>query len=613
MSCTQCLSTYTFQACYGNGFEDYMKPSCPQGQKIYVYDVYTYSKRKDRNCPAISYATNRNITYCCNYVNETEDCGKRYYGTAVPYEHEHYSRCSGRQNCLQGVQVSWNYTSDVCDSNIFMERSNYMKMWYNCLPDSDVISISNASQTAQSIFLSSAGYPLEMSPCGTTSGATCKVTASRDSTIRITGFDLQFSENSGVCKQRLFITDGASTTDVACDDVNNFARTTLYTSNSSSIDIRLDNTDTSTAGKFWIQVEATNSSEQVTVICQNSTPAVSCNDTFTILNPAISTNETTSFSLSTSAIDITTSVSSTTYQSLTGVMSSTEALTAISATVPVTSSLKTTTNLTSSGKSTSYTVTEKSTIRTPSSSAETTTDFALTKTSSIFNFTSSISVTYTTTDASRGPSGVSNQTTSGVSYQTTLGVSNQTPSVVSNQTSSGVSNQTALGVSNQTPSEVSYQTAPGASNQTPSGVSYQATSGVSNQTPSGVSNQTPLSYINGTLVATTSQPKIKNNENKGQSSGDSALLPALGAMLASIAMAGLMFYLYWKYKKKKTHQVLDDTIDPALQSHLPVISSLPPAREVTMAWDDKGSNSNKGHSSSKYEKEPTLISLMIHE
>lgn len=131
---TQGLSIYTLQACYGNGFEDYMNPSCPVGYKIYVYDVYTYSKRIDRNCPAISDVTNRNISYCCNYVNETEDCGKRYYGTEHAYQHEHYSRCSGRQDCGQGVQASWNFTNDVCNSSVFMEKSNYMKMWYNCLP-----------------------------------------------------------------------------------------------------------------------------------------------------------------------------------------------------------------------------------------------------------------------------------------------------------------------------------------------------------------------------------------------------------------------------------------------------------------------------------------------
>lgn len=94
-----------------------------------------------------------------------------------------------------------------------------------------------------------------MPSCDSTSGSACSVSSSGVSTIRITGFDLQFSERSGECKQRLFITDGSLTSDVACDDVNNFARSVLYTSQSTRIELRLDNADTSTGGKFWIHLE----------------------------------------------------------------------------------------------------------------------------------------------------------------------------------------------------------------------------------------------------------------------------------------------------------------------------------------------------------------------
>lgn len=100
---------------------------------IYVYDVYIYFKRKDWNCLIIVDQMNWNIMYCCNYVNEIEDCGKRYYGMVVLYEYEYYLWCFGWQMCSFGVQVFWNNIDDVCDSVIFMERFNYMKMWYNCL------------------------------------------------------------------------------------------------------------------------------------------------------------------------------------------------------------------------------------------------------------------------------------------------------------------------------------------------------------------------------------------------------------------------------------------------------------------------------------------------
>ena len=123
-----------------------------------------------------------------------------------------------------------------------------------CL-DSAVVPITNTTLTAPSIYLSSEGYPNEMPSCVSTSGSACSVTSSGVSTIRITGFDLQFSESSGQCKQRLHITDGSTISDLACDDVNNYAQTVLYTSQSNTIDLRLDNTDSSTGGKFWILLE----------------------------------------------------------------------------------------------------------------------------------------------------------------------------------------------------------------------------------------------------------------------------------------------------------------------------------------------------------------------
>lgn len=126
-------TTYTQQACYGNGFEDYLIPICRTGEKIYVYDVFVYAKRKELNCPQIATYFDRNITYCCNYVNEKEDCGQRYFGTSSDFEHAHYSRCSGMETC-SGIPVAWNYTEHFCDISIFDERTNYMKMWYSCIP-----------------------------------------------------------------------------------------------------------------------------------------------------------------------------------------------------------------------------------------------------------------------------------------------------------------------------------------------------------------------------------------------------------------------------------------------------------------------------------------------
>lgn len=61
---------------------------------------------------------------------------------------------------------------------------------------------------------------------------------------------------------------------------------------------------------------------------------------------------------------------------------------------------------------------------------------------------------------------------------------------------------------------------------------------------------------------------------------------------------------------QKANQVVDETLDPALQSHIPVITSLPPSVSTPVAWN--GHDANTDNKSNKYEKEPTFFSLKIN-
>ncbi|XP_078336875.1 uncharacterized protein LOC111137278 [Crassostrea virginica] len=272
----QALTDFTEQACYGNGFEDYLIPSCQGGEKIFIHNVFVYAKRKELNCPQIATYFDRNITFCCNYVSEKEDCGQRYFGISSDFEHAHYSRCTGQATCA-GIPVAWNYTEHFCDVTFFEERTNYMKMWYNCIPDISSISINSASlMTGSQVFLSSENYPASMPDCSTTSGATCSVQTSDGSSIRITALDLQFSQKSGVCQQRIHITDMLTNTDISCQENNQFVKTKIYESSGGSIEIRLDNTATATEGKFWIQIEASGASGRVSVECRDEAAVYQC-------------------------------------------------------------------------------------------------------------------------------------------------------------------------------------------------------------------------------------------------------------------------------------------------------------------------------------------------
>lgn len=75
-------------------------------------------------------------------------------------------------------------------------------------------------------------------------------------------------------------------------------------------------------------------------------------------------------------------------------------------------------------------------------------------------------------------------------------------------------------------------------------------------------------------------------------------------------MQRLKVFFFRGFFFQKANQVVDETLDPALQSHLPVITSLPPSVSTPVAWSGHGANTD--HKSNKYEKEPTLFSLKIN-
>ncbi|XP_061197875.1 uncharacterized protein LOC133205987 [Saccostrea echinata] len=176
-----------------------------------------------------------------------------------------------------------------------------MKMWYNCIPDSSSLSINSVSTlTADAVFLFSENYPSMMSECSTTSGATCRVQISDGSPVQITALDIQLSETSGICQQRIYITDGSTNSEITCENNNDFVKKVVFTSSSSAIEIRLDNTDTTTAGKFWIQIEATQSSGRVDIECKNATALFGCGSSI-----ALSNSTSTADSLSTNTTDST--------------------------------------------------------------------------------------------------------------------------------------------------------------------------------------------------------------------------------------------------------------------------------------------------------------------
>lgn len=53
----------------------------------------------------------------------------RYYG--VDQGLEHYKKFTG--SGIGILQVAWNNTDGICDQAIFLPKTNYMRLTYNCI------------------------------------------------------------------------------------------------------------------------------------------------------------------------------------------------------------------------------------------------------------------------------------------------------------------------------------------------------------------------------------------------------------------------------------------------------------------------------------------------
>lgn len=298
------------EACYGNGNSDFLEPTCPTGEVIYPKDIYTYSKKLETGCPWTSTSAKRNETYCCRYVNETEDCGMRYHGVNGL---EHYRQFTGVDS--GSIQVAWNNTNGICNQSIYLPRTNYMRMTYNCIKSSHIVSMCNSSASGDQLFLWNDGYPNSDGGCGLTSGCQCTIQSTGGSGIQFDALDIRFAtnESTGICSQRLFVIDGSDESDIACDDVNLFERRTLYTSLTDTIQLRYDNTYDGSNGNFWILLQATDNSQTLTITCSEvilTNTEYNCGENFTIISPA--TEPTTTDTMTTNSEPDSTSIETTT-------------------------------------------------------------------------------------------------------------------------------------------------------------------------------------------------------------------------------------------------------------------------------------------------------------
>uniref|UniRef100_A0A8W8P4K6 CUB domain-containing protein n=1 Tax=Magallana gigas TaxID=29159 RepID=A0A8W8P4K6_MAGGI len=251
------LKSYT--ACYGNfELKNFLQPSCPDGQKIAVMAVYTLAKYKLTGCPQEQ--TEPIDPSCCQY--DANDCSGLYKSGSY---RNYYQTCTGHSSCV--IRVSRNNLPSHCNSDVYIERTHYMKMDYYCISDQAVDPCTDLTTSNSPAFIWNTGYPAEITTTSTL--CTCSIEMPCDTTVELTAIDLQLKDAKN-CKQSVTVVDGSSISTFDCSYNNEFLPKEIYTSSGHFMKIFIENNLGTTGGKFLFLVQGSDPKRKVTISCGES-------------------------------------------------------------------------------------------------------------------------------------------------------------------------------------------------------------------------------------------------------------------------------------------------------------------------------------------------------
>ena len=110
----------------------------------------------------------------------------------------------------------------------------------------------SVSVTDTSVILWNDDYPSRMRP--EQNRCSCSVEASCDTSIQITTLDIHFTDDGGVCKQGIVITENEQTVQIGCETNNNYQKSTIYTSSSQFLILEVLNEFSTYGGQFWFEI-----------------------------------------------------------------------------------------------------------------------------------------------------------------------------------------------------------------------------------------------------------------------------------------------------------------------------------------------------------------------
>ncbi|KAL5004432.1 hypothetical protein ScPMuIL_017888 [Solemya velum] len=254
----------TYTACYGIFHENILKPNCSSEDVIAMRAVNSLVKPIAKQCPQEVNHLNVDTLdeTCCVY--DPGDCGIRH----TKNFYRHYTKCTAQEKCE--LQSAWDIP-DCANNSIFMDKTNYMQMEYNCVPNAQIIDVcSNGVVSGQAVYLKNPNYP-DRALTKSEDGCRCSVEVSCDTKLVVTALDIRLESTAGFCRQSLKIKELLSRSGViSCSNNNMFVVEEIYRSSSHFVTLELDNQLQGTDGYFWIEIAGASEGSTVTLSCGNS-------------------------------------------------------------------------------------------------------------------------------------------------------------------------------------------------------------------------------------------------------------------------------------------------------------------------------------------------------
>ncbi|XP_021355412.1 mucin-17-like [Mizuhopecten yessoensis] len=238
--------------CYGiqNG-NVYMDAQCPSDERIVVRDIFAGAKLNVTGCQRFTSTVAEEET-CCTPADT--DCTFDYSVTGgFDANYKYQINCTGKSECDK-IRVDTMETPDKC-SSWYLETSNYLYMYYYCIPVSAIGSSDSASLQGTTdpsfLYIWSPNFPNAIDSSVTSS--TCSIETACNSQITVSALDIRLqSDSSGTCRQSITLKDNSSVITLDCSNNNMFVIQDIFTSQSNYLEMTFSNDLGERNGYFWI-------------------------------------------------------------------------------------------------------------------------------------------------------------------------------------------------------------------------------------------------------------------------------------------------------------------------------------------------------------------------